>query len=106
MPPTTSSRRPSSGRSSKPKIVGINIDAELETAGDYLDDNPLPRVIWHVGDESEIVRKWRVTGFPTYVLIGPEGRILARNAGTFDEDFRSTVEQAVSGLSEPAAATP
>ncbi|MDE0035947.1 MAG: TlpA disulfide reductase family protein [Gammaproteobacteria bacterium] len=88
------------------QIVGINVDAELETAEGYLEDNPLPWVVWHVGDESEIVRKWRVTGFPTYVLIGPEGRILARNAGTFDEDFRSTVEQAVSGLSEPAAATP
>lgn len=88
------------------QIVGINVDAELETAEDYLENNPLPWVVWHVGDESEIVRKWRVTGFPTYVLIGPEGRILARNAGTFDEDFRSTVEQAVSGLSEPAAATP
>ena len=80
------------------QIVGINVDAELETAADYLDDNPLPWVVWHVGDESEIVRKWRVTGFPTYVLIGPEGRILARNAGTFDEDFRTIVEQAVREL--------
>ncbi|MCY3840188.1 MAG: TlpA disulfide reductase family protein [Gammaproteobacteria bacterium] len=88
------------------QIIGINVDAELETAQGYLDDNPLPWVVWHVGDESEIVRKWRVTGFPTYVLIGPEGRILARNAGTFDEDFRTIIEQAVSELIEPAAATP
>ena len=80
------------------QIVGINVDAELETAEGYLEDNPLPWVVWHVGDESEIVRKWRVTGFPTYVLIGPEGRILARNAGTFDEDFRTIIEQAVSEL--------
>ena len=80
------------------QIVGINVDTELETAEDYLEDNPLPWVVWHVGDESEIVRKWRVTGFPTYVLIGPEGRILARNAGTFDEDFRTIIEQAVSEL--------
>ena len=80
------------------QIVGINVDAELETAEGYLEDNPLPWVVWHVGDESEIVRKWRVTGFPTYVLIGPEGRILARNAGTFDEDFKTIIEQAVSEL--------
>ena len=88
------------------QIIGINVDAELETAEDYLDDNPLPWVVWHVGDESEIVRKWRVTGFPTYVLIDPKGMILARNAGTFNEDFRTTIEQAVGEFSEPAAATP
>ena len=88
------------------QIVGINVDAELETAEDYLDDNPLPWVVWHVGDGSEIVRKWRVTGFPTYVLVGPDGRIIARNAGTFDADFRTIIEQAVSDLGEPEAATP
>ena len=88
------------------QIVGINVDAELETAEGYLEDDPLPWVVWHVGEDSEIVRKWRVTGFPTYVLIGPGGRILARNAGTFDEGFRTIIEQAVSEFSEPAAATP
>lgn len=88
------------------QIIGINVDAELETAEDYLDNNPLPWVVWHVGDESEIVRKWRVTGFPTYVLIDPKGMILARNAGTFNEDFRTTIEQAVGEFSEPAASTP
>lgn len=87
------------------QIIGVNVDAELETAEDYLHDNPLPWVVWHVGDESEIVRKWRVTGFPTYVLIDPKGMILARNAGTFNDDFRATIEQAVGEFS-PAAATP
>jgi thiol-disulfide isomerase/thioredoxin len=88
------------------QIIGVNVDSELETAADYLDDNPLPWVVWHVGDESEIVRKWRVTGFPTYVLIDPDGMILARNAGTFNDDFRTTIEQAVGEVSEPATSTP
>ena len=88
------------------QIIGVNVDSELETAADYLDDNPLPWVVWHVGDESEIVRKWRVTGFPTYVLIDPDGMILARNAGTFNDDFRTTIEQAVGEVSEPTTSTP
>ena len=88
------------------QIIGVNVDADLETATDYLLDDPLPWVVWHVGDESEIVRKWRVTGFPTYVLIDPDGMILARNAGTFNDDFRTTIEQAVRDVSERAAATP
>ena len=73
---------------------------------DYLLDNPLPWVVWHVGADSEIVRRWRVTGYPTYVLIDPNGMILARQQGTFDEDLRTTITQAVSDVSEPAAATP
>ena len=88
------------------QIIGVNVDADLETATDYLVDDPLPWIVWHVGDDSEIVRKWRVTGFPTYVLIDAKGMILARNAGTFNEDFRTTIEQAVRDVSEPAAATP
>lgn len=88
------------------QIVGVNVDTELETATDYLLDDPLPWVVWHVGDDSEIVRKWRVTGYPTYVLVAPNGRILARKRGTFDEDLRTMIEQAVTEFTEPAAATP
>lgn len=88
------------------QIVGVNVDAELETAKDYLDGDPLPWVVWHVGDDSELVRKWRVTGYPTYVLIDPNGMILARNAGTFNEDFRTTIEQAVGEISGRAAPAP
>lgn len=88
------------------QIVGVNVDTKLETATDYLLDNPLPWVVWHVGADSEIVRRWRVTGYPTYVLIDPNGMILARQQGTFDEDLRTTITQAVSDVSEPAAATP
>ena len=77
------------------EVIGVNVDEELDTVTDYLADNPLPWVVWHVGTESELVRKWRVSGFPTYVLIGAEGHILAKHPGTFSADFRAEIEQAV-----------
>jgi len=79
------------------QIIGVNVDEELDTVTDYLADDPLPWVVWHVGTDSELVRKWRITGYPTYVLIGPEGTILNKHAGTFDAEFRAEIEQAVEG---------
>ena len=77
------------------QIIGVSVDEELDTVTDYLAGEPLPWVVWHVGTESELVRKWRVTGFPTYVLIGPEGTILNKHPGSFDAAFRTEIEQAV-----------
>ena len=77
------------------QIIGVSVDEELDTVTDYLADNPLQWVVWHVGDESEIVRRWRVTGFPTYVLIGPDGTIINKYPGVFNAEFKAEIEQAV-----------
>ena len=77
------------------QIIGVSVDAELDTVLDYLADEPLEWVVWHVGDTSELVRRWRVTGYPTYVLIGPDGTILRKFPGAFNAEFRAEVEQAV-----------
>lgn len=80
------------------QIIGVSVDEELDTVTDYLADNPLPWVVWHVGTDSELVRRWRVTGFPTYVLIGPDRKILGKHPGSFNAEFRADIEQAVRGL--------
>lgn len=77
------------------QIVGVNVDAEIETVTEYLDSEPLAWTVWHVGEESELVRKWHITGYPTYVLVSREGRILKKHAGTFDAQFQTEIEQAV-----------
>ena len=77
------------------QIIGVSVDAELDTVLDYLADEPLEWVVWHVGDESELVRRWRVTGYPTYVLIGPDGTILRKFPGAFNAEFKAEIEQAV-----------
>ena len=77
------------------QIIGVSVDEELDTVTDYLADEPLQWVVWHVGKDSELVRRWRVTGFPTYVLIGPEGTIINKYPGVFNAEFKAEIEQAV-----------
>lgn len=77
------------------QIIGVNVDGELETVTEFLARNPLDWTVWHVGDDSELARKWRITGFPTYILIGPEGRIIEKHAGSYDAEFRSKIMEAV-----------
>ena len=77
------------------QIIGVSVDAELDTVLDYLADEPLEWVVWHVGDQSELVRRWRVTGYPTYVLVGSDGTILKKHPGLFNADFKDEVERAV-----------
>ena len=87
------------------QIIGVNVDEELDTVTDYLADEPLQWVVWHVGKDSELVRRWRVTGFPTYVVIGPEGTIINKHPGTFNAELRTEIEQAVEEAGALMAAT-
>ena len=87
------------------QVIGISVDDELDTVLDYLADEPLQWVVWHVGSESALVRRWRVTGFPTYVLIGPEGTILSKHPGAFNPEFKVEIEQAVRDAGESSAET-
>ena len=77
------------------RVIGVNVDAEIETVTEYLASEPLAWTVWYVGDESELVRKWHITGYPTYVLINHKGRVLKKHAGTYDAQFRTEIEQAV-----------
>ena len=86
------------------QIIGVSVDEELDTVTDYLADEPLQWVVWHVGKDSELVRRWRVTGFPTYVLIGPEGTIINKHPGTFNAELRAEIEQAVEDAAAQIAA--
>ena len=86
------------------QIIGVSVDEELDTVTDYLADEPLQWVVWHVGKDSELVRRWRVTGFPTYVLIGPEGTIINKHPGTFNAELRTEIEQAVEDAAAQIAA--
>lgn len=86
------------------QIIGVSVDAELGTVLDYLAEEPLQWVVWHVGDDSELVRRWRVTGYPTYVLIGPDGTIINKFPGAFNADFRAEIERAVRDAGQSVAA--
>ena len=87
------------------KALAKLIGPDWDVVRDHLADEPLEWVVWHVGSESALVRRWRVTGFPTYVLIGPEGAILSKHPGAFDPEFRAEIEQAVRDAGKSVAET-
>ena len=66
-------------------LVAISVDEELETVTRFMEDEPMPWTNWHAGLGSDIARVLRVEGYPTYVLVDENGRILARPRGSFRE---------------------
>ena len=47
------------------EILGISVDAELETVTDFMEDEPMPWAHWHVGVGSELGLSWNIAGYPT-----------------------------------------
>ena len=60
------------------EILGISVDAELETVTDFMEDEPMPWAHWHVGVGSELGLSWNIAGYPTYVVVDGDGVILSR----------------------------
>ena len=60
-------------------VVGANLDSEPARARDFLKSKPLPWQHALLGDWSstDIPRRYAISNVPAYVLLGPEGRILA-----------------------------
>ena len=76
-------------------ILGISVDAEVETVTDFLEDESMPWEHWHIGVDSDFQMSWRIPGYPTYVVIDQDGLILSRG---HDLDAASkAIEQAVNG---------
>ena len=79
-------------------LIAISVDDEVETVTRFLEDEPMPWTNWHAGRDSDIERLLHVRGYPTYVLVDPHGKILARPG--FDP--ASKAREAVATLSPPA----
>jgi thiol-disulfide isomerase/thioredoxin len=60
-------------------VVGANLDAQAERAREFLKNKPLPWQHALLGDwaATDVPRRFAVSSVPAYVLIGPDGRILA-----------------------------
>ena len=60
------------------EILGISVDAELETVTEFMEDEPMPWAHWHVGVGSELGLSWNIAGYPTYVVVDADGVIRFR----------------------------
>jgi len=80
-------------------ILAISVDTEPELVTDFLEKEAMPWANWHVGMFSDVTRKLDVSSFPTYMLLDPHGRLLARSTW-LSEEFLALIEQAVATASE------
>ncbi len=77
------------------EILSISVDEEVDTVVEFQSDEPMPWANWHVGPRHEILQRWAVRGFPTYVLVDASGNIAARQHNlddTFISLIRSTAQ--------------
>lgn len=75
------------------EILSISVDEEIETVIDFQIEQPMEWANWHVGPQAELLQTWVVRGYPTYILVDPEGTILARTTG-LDKKFFEFVKSA------------
>lgn len=59
-------------------VLGVSVDEELETVTEFQEEEPMPWSHWHVGPKAALLTAWGVRGYPTYILVGGDGVILAR----------------------------
>ena len=66
-------------------VLSVSADDKVETVTDFLEDEELPWNHWHIGATSETHQKWNIRGYPTYMLVGQDGTLLARGHSLTDE---------------------
>ena len=75
-------------------LLSISVDGNVDLVTEFMEDEPMPWAHWHVGVESEVTRVLDVSAFPTYILVGREGEILARG-GSLSYEFMELLEETV-----------
>lgn len=80
-------------------LLAISVDARLETATDFLEDEPMPFAHWHVGVQSDAAQRLDADSYPTYILLDEQGEILART-NHFGDELVSLIEETVAGAAE------
>ena len=79
------------------EILGISVDAELETVTDFMEDEPMPWAHWHIGVGSDLGLSWNITGYPTYVVVDAGGVIRSRG-----HDLDAAIKVIEETLDEPS----
>ena len=58
----------------------------------------MPWSHWHVGPAGELLSTWAVRGYPTYILLDHDGRIVARQHD-LNDDFKALIRETACGPS-------
>lgn len=78
------------------EILSISVDEKIETVTDFLKTKPMPWSHWHVGPRADLLRTWAVRGYPTYILVDHDGRIVARQHD-LNQNFMALIRDTACG---------
>jgi thiol-disulfide isomerase/thioredoxin len=82
-------------------ILGVDVGENRETVANFLKTNPMPYPVI-IGADSGITTAYAVKVIPTYVLIGPDGKVVSQQFG-FNESALNSLA-AKSGAKKVAGA--
>ena len=71
------------------EIITIFSDKDLESSIDFLNKNDYDWMFLHYGNQPHVLKDYDIRGFPTYFLIGPEGKLVMSPAPSPGEHFES-----------------
>ena len=69
------------------QIVTISVDRNFEAAIYYKEKKNLNWKFLHYGNQPGIIKNYKVKSFPTYFLVGPEGKLIWSPAPSPQEDL-------------------
>jgi thiol-disulfide isomerase/thioredoxin len=79
------------------EIIGLSIDAKVESVTGHMKNQEMPWVNWHIGPQSEITKTWGITGYPTYIIVDEQGVIRIRANG-FPPELQQEVRKMVAAV--------
>lgn len=73
------------------EIVTILADPTLQKVTDFLNQNDYSWSFLHYGQQPDILKDYDIRAFPTYFLIGPDGKLILSPAPSPAENFQQTL---------------
>jgi thiol-disulfide isomerase/thioredoxin len=90
------------------EVLGVSLDDTPEDANRYIKDNEIPWATLFPKDENQrgwdnpLARYYGISGIPTAILVGPDGRVVHMNAR--GRNLRAALQQLLGDPDEDAAA--
>ena len=74
-------------------MIGLSLDPNVKTPRDYARKNELGWIMGFLGEwsKSDLPNQYGVEGIPSIFLIGPDGKIIAKDLR--GENIKATVER-------------
>jgi peroxiredoxin len=71
------------------EIVTILVDNDYDVINSFLERSNYPWIFLHYGNQASVIKQYDVRAFPTYYLIGPEGKLEFSPAPSPGEEFEA-----------------